>query len=81
MVADFFGRRVAARAFGNCREVRNLADRVKIHAAQRLADCKELTGDAASRILTEDVQAAAREILEEYEGLSRNENRCIGFQN
>lgn len=81
VVADFFGRRVAARAFGNCREVRNLADRVKIHAAQRLADCKELTGDAASRILTEDVQAATREILEEYEGLSRNENRCIGFQN
>jgi len=79
VVTDFFSRRITARAFGNCREVRNLADRVKIYAAQRLAECSDLTGEEANRILVEDVRGAVREILEEYEGLAKNDAVSIGF--
>jgi len=79
LVTDFFRVRMGERAFGNCREVRNLADRVKIQVAARLAEQESLTQETAEQVLTEDVRTAAAEILEEYRGLSREGERSIGF--
>lgn len=78
-VAEFFRRRMKQRAFGNCREVRNLSDRVKIVMAGRLAALTDCTREQASRVLSEDVRAAIKEIELEYMGLEKNERRYIGF--
>lgn len=79
LVSDFFSRRITERAFGNCREARNLADRVKIHAAERLSACSGLTRETANQILPEDIRLASEEILDEYQGLSKNSGQTIGF--
>ena len=78
-VTEFFRRRMKQRAFGNCREVRNLSDRVKIVMAGRLAALPDCTREQASRVLSEDVRAAIEEIEQEYMGLEKNERRYIGF--
>lgn len=78
-VAEFFNRRMKQRAFGNCREVRNLSDRVKIVMAGRLAALPDCTKEQASRVLPEDVREAIGEIEREYTGLEKNERRHIGF--
>lgn len=79
LVAGFFRERMRDRAFGNCRDARNLADRVKTHAASRLARRVDFTREEAACILDGDVAAAAEEILAEYRGLNRDEKPCIGF--
>lgn len=78
-VAQFFQQRTGAKAFGNCREARNLADRVKLRAAARLAKRSELRKVDACRISLPDIRQAAEEILAEYRGLAREEGRSIGF--
>lgn len=75
----FFRSRVGRRAFGNCREARNLADRIKIHTAARLADVKNCTREVACRIQLEDIDQAILEITQEIQGLDKNEGRSIGF--
>lgn len=79
LAEGFFRQRMGRRAFGNCREARNLADRVKLHLAARLGDCSECGGEALSDILPQDIQGAAAEILEEYRLLERDGERRIGF--
>lgn len=76
---DFFRRRTGRRAFGNCREARNLADRIKLRMAARLSHAKRCTKETASQILPEDVEGAMEEILQEFQGLDKNEGRSIGF--
>lgn len=77
--ADFFRRRLKSPAFGNCREARNLADRVKLHLAARMAGRKDCPKEEFSRVLPQDVEGAAAEILEEYRALERDGGRTIGF--
>ena len=76
---DFFRRRLKSPAFGNCREARNLADRVKLHLAARLAGREDCPREEFSRVLPRDVEGAAAEILEEYRALERDGGRTIGF--
>lgn len=76
---DFFRSRLSRRAFGNCREVRNLADRIKLRVAARLADAGDCTREAACQVLPEDVEGAIGELAQEFRGLDRNEGRSIGF--
>ena len=76
---EFFRQRMTERAFGNCREVRNLADRVKIHLAERMMEKEECSKEDAVLVLQEDVEKAAEEIMQEYEGLKQEEGRRIGF--
>lgn len=77
--ADFFRRRLKSPAFGNCREARNLADRVKLHLAARMAARKDCPKEEFSRVLPQDVEGAAAEILKEYQALERDGGRTIGF--
>ena len=79
-VVQFFRQRMDAKAFGNCREARNLADRVKLRAAARLAGHASLTKAEACRISLADIRQAAAEILAEYQGLAREAGRSIGFE-
>ncbi|MDE6589050.1 MAG: AAA family ATPase [Oscillospiraceae bacterium] len=76
---DFFRRRLKSPAFGNCREARNLADRVKLRLAARLAGREDCPKGELSRVLPQDVEGAAAEILEEYRTLERDRGRAIGF--
>ena len=76
---DFFRRRLKSPAFGNCREARNLADRVKLRLAARLARQGDCPREALSRVLPQDVEGAAAESLEEYRALERDGRRAIGF--
>lgn len=76
---DFFLCRLRSPAFGNCREARNLADRVKIHLAARLARREDCPKEALTHVLPQDVEGAAAEILEEYQTLERDGGRAIGF--
>lgn len=78
-IADFFAARKTERAFGNCREVRNLIDRVKIHLAARMSAEGRYAVEDMSRVMPEDIRAAMEEIAEEYCKLSANEARAIGF--
>lgn len=78
-VVQFFQQRMGTKAFGNCREARNLADRVKLRAAARLARRSNLSKADACRISLSDIRQAAEEILAEYRGLAREEGRSIGF--
>lgn len=78
-VVQFFRQRMGAKAFGNCREARNLADRVKLRAAARLARRSSLNKADACRISLTDIRQAAEEILAEYRGLAREAGRSIGF--
>lgn len=75
--ADFFRRRMRSRAFGNCREARNLADRVKLHLAARLTEGEDWSD--LTHVLPQDVEGAAAEILEEYRALERDGGQAIGF--
>ena len=74
----FFRRRMGATAFGNCREARNLADRVKVQMSARLSSEKRLTPQQASQVLPEDITAAAEAILGE-ERMLRRAAPAIGF--
>lgn len=76
---DFFRNRLKSPAFGNCREARNLADRVKLRLAARLAGREDCPKEELSRVLPQDVEDAAAEILEEYRALERDGGRAIGF--
>lgn len=76
---DFFRSRLKSQAFGNCREARNLADRVKLRLAARLAGREDYPREELSRVLPQDVEGAAAEILEEYRTLERDGGRAIGF--
>ena len=76
---DFFRCRLNSPAFGNCREARNLADRVKLRLAARLAGRENCPREELSRVLPQDVEGAAAEILEEYQALERDGGRAIGF--
>lgn len=76
---DFFRHRLKSPAFGNCREARNLADRVKLRLAARLAGCEDCPKEEFSRVLPQDIEDAAAEILEEYRTLERDGGRTIGF--
>ena len=76
---DFFLRRMKSPAFGNCREARNLADRVKLRLAARLAGREDCPREELSRVLPQDVKDAAAEILAEYRALEREAGRAIGF--
>lgn len=76
---EFFRCRLNSPAFGNCREARNLADRVKLHLAARLAEREDCSTEELSRVLPQDVEGAAAEILEEYRALEREVGRAIGF--
>lgn len=76
---EFFRRRLKSPAFGNCREARNLADRVKLHLAARLAGREDCPREEFSRVLPQDVEGAAAEILEEFRALERDGGRTIGF--
>lgn len=78
-VEDFFHRLQANRQdFGNCREARNLADRVKVHMSVRLAGDKALNREKACHILPEDISAAVEDILGEEQMLRRSAS-SIGF--
>ena len=61
------------------REARNLADRVKLRLAARLAEREDCPKEELFRILPQDVEGAAAEILEEYRALERDGGRAIGF--
>ena len=76
---DFFRTRCRDKAFGNCREVRNLAERVKVYAANRLSTLQKLPPEVLRRLTLDDIQSACAEILDEYAGLSKNSARAIGF--
>lgn len=76
---DFFRSQLNRRAFGNCREVRNLADRIKLRVAARLTDVKDCTRETACQVILEDVEGAISEIVREFHGLDKNEGRSIGF--
>lgn len=78
-VADFFRRRAENRAFGNCREARNLADRIKLRLAARLAGDAACPKEVLSQICAQDVEGAVSEILEEYRTLERDGGQAIGF--
>ena len=79
MVEPFFRRLQTGREdFGNCREARNLADRVKVQMSARLSSEKRLTPQQASQVLPEDITAAAEEILGE-ERMLRRTAPAIGF--
>lgn len=77
--ADFFRLRAENRAFGNCREARNLADRIKLQLAARLAGNADCPKEALSQICLQDVEDAVSEILEEYRALERDGGQAIGF--
>ena len=78
-VEAFFRRLKTGREdFGNCREARNLADRVKVQMSARLSSEKRLTPQQASQVLPEDITAAAEEILGE-ERMLRRAAPAIGF--
>ena len=78
-VEDFFARLKGARTdFGNCREARNLADRVKVHLSARLAGTESLSREAASQVTKEDLTGAMAEILRE-EAMLRRPAPSIGF--
>lgn len=79
LAEGFFQQRMGRRAFGSCREARNLADRIKLQLAARLGDCSECGGETLSGIQSQDIQRAAAEILEEYRLLEENGERRIGF--
>lgn len=79
LAADFFRRRAERRAFGNCREARNLADRIKLQLAARLTGDDACPKEALSRISPRDVENAVSEILEEYRALERDGGQAIGF--
>ena len=64
--------------FGNCREARNLADRVKVQMSWRLAAEDKLTVCQASQVLPEDVAAAVEELTAE-ERLVHRSGRSVGF--
>lgn len=72
-----FGRLRDRPDFGNCREARNLADRVKVHMAARLTK-PSITAQQAVQVLPEDIQAAAADLLAEDRTLHR-EAPAIGF--
>lgn len=76
---NFFRCRLKSPAFGNCREARNLADRVKLCLSARLAERADCPREELSGILPQDVEGAAAEILEEYRALERDGGRAIGF--
>lgn len=77
VVEDLFGRLRSQPDFGNCREARNLADRVKVHMATRLSG-RAVTAREAAQVLPEDVKAAADELLAEDRTLHRGAP-SIGF--
>ena len=76
---EFFRRRMGDRAFGNCREARNLADRVKLQLAARQEGLSSCTREQLSQILPRDVEGASAEILEEFQLLAQDRERRIGF--
>ena len=78
-VENFFRRLQTSREdFGNCREARNLADRVKVHMSARLAGKTGLTRKEACTVLPEDIAAATEDILGE-ERMLRRSAPSIGF--
>ena len=78
-VETFFHRLQTGREdFGNCREARNLADRVKVHMSVRLASETVLTRQQAAKVLPEDISAAVEDILGE-ERMLRRAVPSIGF--
>jgi len=78
-IIAFFRGRMQQRAFGNCREARNLADRVKILMASRLHGKDGCSPADAAAVLPGDIHAAIGEIEAEYAGLRRNSGLPIGF--
>lgn len=79
VVEDFFRQLQTSREdFGNCREARNLADRVKVHMSVRLASQKGITKQEASQVLPEDITFATEDILSE-ERMLRRAAPSIGF--
>ncbi|MDO4531357.1 MAG: AAA family ATPase [Bacillota bacterium] len=77
---EFFRYRMQERAFGNCREVRNLMDRVKIHMAERMMEKENYSKEEAVLVLRQDVEMAMEEIRKEYDGLRQEEGNRIGFE-
>ncbi|MBR6543215.1 MAG: AAA family ATPase [Anaerotignum sp.] len=77
MMEEMFRHRMKERAFGNCREVRNLMDRVKIQMAERLMESQDYTRETAVKVLDEDIRKAACEIMNEVKGLTQKKG--IGF--
>ena len=80
MAEAFFRRRMGAKAFGNCREARNLAERTTLHMAVRLSRAEKAGREELRLVLPQDTQAAVDELLSESEQLSRDGRRtAIGF--
>lgn len=74
---ELFSRLRSRPDFGNCREARNLADRVKVHMAARLQKTS-ITAQQAAQVLLEDIQASAADLLAEDRTMHRNAP-AIGF--
>ena len=70
LMEEMFRYRMKERAFGNCREVRNLVDRVKIQMAERLMEQENYTKETAVKVEQEDILNAVREIMKEIKGLT-----------
>ena len=64
--------------FGNCREARNLADRVKVCMSARLASETALTCQQVTQVLPEDISAAVENLMDE-ERMLRRAAPFIGF--
>lgn len=79
LAEEYFTQRVGERAFGNCREARNLADRTKVHMARRLAGSGAEDRDTLCRVEREDVEGAIAELREEVRRDLRGTGAAIGF--
>lgn len=77
MVRQFFAGRIRSASFGNCREVRNLADRTKLLLASRLHGDPDLNRDKLCTIDREDVARAIAQLEEEASITQARE--AIGF--
>lgn len=77
MVRQFFAGRIRSASFGNCREVRNLADRTKLLLASRLHGDPDLSRDKLCTIDREDVAQAIAQLEEEASITQARE--AIGF--
>jgi len=76
---SYFSYRMHARAFGNCREARNLADRVKGFVASRAMQKKLPDKESLTCVLAEDIRRAVGDVMAEYDRLKEDTHKAAGF--